>query len=133
MVGMKRGPGIVFSVFALTLALGVSTYAHHGNSAYDENKPITLKGVVTEFDWVNPHAQIYFDVTGSNGHVAHWGCETLSPGKLTRAGWTKDSVKAGDQITITLVAAKTGAPVGFLQKLVFADGRQLGISEGPQQ
>jgi hypothetical protein len=132
-VGMKRGPGIVFSVFALTVALGVSTYAHHGNSAYDENKPITLKGVVTEFDWVNPHAQIYFDVTGPKGHVAHWGCETLSPGKLTRAGWTKDSVKAGDQITITLVAAKTGAPVGFLQKLVFADGRQLGINEGPQQ
>ena len=108
------------------------TYAHHGNSAYDESKPITLKGVVTEFDWVNPHAQIYFDVKDEKGHVAHWGCETLSPGKLMRAGWNKDSVKAGDQITITLVAAKTGAPVGFLQKLVFADGRELGINEGSQ-
>ena len=121
-----------FLVLASLVALCAATSAHHGNSAYDETKPITLKGVVTEFDWVNPHAQIYFDVRDQKGRVAHWGCEALSPGRLIRAGWTKDSVKPGDQITITLVAAKTGAPVGFLQKLVFADGRQLGITEGSQ-
>lgn len=124
--------------FAISLVLLVGTfsallYAHHGNSAYDETTPITLKGIVTEFDWVNPHAQIYFDVKDGKGHVAHWGCETLSPGRLIRAGWTKDSVKAGDQVTITLVAAKNGAPVGFLQRLVFADGRQLVPGESPQQ
>jgi hypothetical protein len=117
----------------LALALCAGAYAHHGNSAYDESRPVTLQGTVTEFDWVNPHTQIYFDVKAPNGHVGHWGCETLSPGKLTRAGWTKDSVKPGDQVTITMVTAKTGAPVGILQKLVFADGRQLGTSEGPQQ
>jgi hypothetical protein len=72
-------------------------------------------------------------VKGEKGHVAHWGCETLSPGKLMRSGWSKDSVKPGDQITITLVAAKNGAPVGFLRKLVLGDGRQLGITETPQQ
>ena len=125
-----------FSIFVAALATifplcGV-IWAHHGNSAYDESKPITLRGVVTEFDWVNPHTQIYFDVKDKTGHVAHWGCETLSPGRLIRSGWTKDSVKTGDQITITLVAAKTGAPVGFLQKLVFADGRELGINEESQ-
>ena len=77
------------------LAICATAYGHHGNSAYNESTPVTLQGTVTEFDWVNPHTQIYFDVKSANGHVAHWGCETLSPGKLTRAGWSKDSVKAG--------------------------------------
>ena len=107
-------------------------FAHHGNAAYDETKEVTLKGTVTEFDWANPHAQIYFDVKDAKGNVAHWGCETLSPGKLVRAGWSKDAVKPGDQITITLVAAKNGAPVGFLHKLTIDNtGKQLGISELP--
>ena len=132
-VGMKRGPAVLLGLVAMMFLACASAYAHHGNSAYDESKPVTMKGVVTEFDWVNPHTQIYFDVKDAKGRVAHWGCETLSPGKLTRAGWTKDSVKPGDQITITMVVAKTGSPVGFLQKVVFADGRELGINEGPQQ
>ena len=128
----KAFSSLVGGLTLVVLICGLAR-AHHGNSAYDESKPITLKGVVTEFDWVNPHTQIYFDVKDATGHVAHWGCETLSPGRLIRAGWTKDSLKAGDQIIITLVAAKTGAPVGILQKLVFADGRELSINEGSAQ
>jgi hypothetical protein len=130
---MKVRLEVIGWIGSMALAFCPGAYAHHGNSAYDESKPVTLQGTVTEFDWVNPHTQIYFDVKSANGHIVHWGCETLSPGKLTRAGWTKDSVKAGDQITITMVTAKTGAPVGILQKLVLADGRQLGTNEGPQQ
>src|ERR1700674_2703191 len=103
--------------------------AHHGNAAYDEKNPVTLKGTVTEFAWTNPHCQVYFDVKDDKGNVVHWSVESLSPGKLLRAGWTRDAVKVGDQITITLEAAKSGAPVGFLLKLVFADGRTLGIRE----
>jgi hypothetical protein len=106
--------------------------AHHGNAAYDETTPVTIKGTVTEFAWANPHAQIYLDVTPDKGEIKHWSVETLSPGKLLRAGWTKDSVKAGDRVTITLYAAKSGAPVGFLLKLVFADGRELGTREAGQ-
>lgn len=130
--GKRSGSLIIVAVASILVLSGVAL-AHHGNSAYDESKPLTLKGVVTEFDWVNPHTQIYFDVKDEKGHVTHWGCETLSPGKLIRAGWTKDSVKPGDQVTITLAAAKTGAPVGILRKLVFADGRQLGITDVTQQ
>ena len=92
-----------------------------------------MQGVVTEFDWANPHTQIYFDVKDAKGGLVHWGCETLSPGKLIRAGWTKDAIKPGDQITITLVAAKNGAPIGYLHKLVLPSGKQLGIDELPQQ
>lgn len=129
---MKLGVMALWTV-ALVLAGSTAVFAHHGNAAYDETKEVTLKGTVTEFDWANPHAQIYFDVKEAKGSVVHWGCETLSPGKLTRAGWSKDAVKAGDQITITLVAAKNGAPVGFLHKLVIDNsGKQLGIQELPQ-
>jgi hypothetical protein len=106
-------------------------YPHHGNAAYDEKNPVTLKGTVTEFEWANPHSQIYFDVKDVKGDVVHWACETLSPGKLVRAGWSKDVVKPGDQITITLIPSKSGALVGLLHKLVFADGRTLGIEELP--
>jgi hypothetical protein len=122
-----------FLATALLFAGLTPVFAHHGNAAYDETKEVTLKGTVTEFEWANPHAQIYFDVKDPKGNVVHWGCETLSPGKLVRAGWSKEAVKAGDHITITLVAAKNGAPVGFLHKVVFdANGTQLGIQEVSQ-
>jgi uncharacterized protein DUF6152 len=125
----------VMTLWAVAFLFAGSTaiFAHHGNAAYDETKEVTLKGTVTEFDWANPHAQIYFDVKDAKGGVVHWGCETLSPGKLARAGWDKDAVKPGDSITITLIAAKNGAPVGFLHKLTIDNtGKQLGIQETPQ-
>ena len=104
-------------------------FAHHGNAAYDDKNPITIKGTVTEFSWTNPHVQIYLDVKDDKGKVAHWSVETYSPGKLVRAGWNKDIVKPGDQVSITLIPAKSGAPVGFLHKLVQADGKELKLEE----
>lgn len=125
--------GVIFLAVTFLFAGFAPVFAHHGNAAYDETKEVTLKGTVTEFDWANPHAQIYFDVKDAKGNVVHWGCETLSPGKLVRAGWSKEAVKPGDQITIVLVAAKNGAPVGFLHKLTIDNtGKQLGIAETPQ-
>jgi uncharacterized protein DUF6152 len=125
-----------FLVFLATtigfLVVSFPTFAHHGNAAYDEKNPVTLKGTVTEFVWANPHTQIYFDVKNDKGNVEHWACESLSPGKLVRAGWTKDAVKPGEEITITLSPAKNGVPIGFLHKLLLADGKALGIDELPQ-
>lgn len=129
---MRHLASAVFLAILAMAICGFPTFAHHGNAAYDETKQVTLHGTVTEFDFVNPHVQIYFDAKNSNGSVVHWGCETLSPGKLTRAGWTRDAVKPGDKVTITLFAAKDGAPVGLLQKLTFDEtGKQLGTQEQP--
>jgi hypothetical protein len=114
---------------AAILLVGIPLWAHHGNASYDNDNPVTIKGTVTEFAWTNPHVQIYLDVKGDKGAVAHWSVETYSPGKLVRAGWTKDSVKAGDQVSITLIPAKSGAPVGFLHKLVLPDGKVLALQE----
>jgi len=117
---------VVAAAFWMT---GSAVWAHHGNAAYDDKNPVTIKGTVTEFAWTNPHVQIYLDVKDDKGKVVHWSVETYSPGKLVRAGWTKDVVKAGDQVTITLIPAKSGAPVGFLHKLVLANGQELALQE----
>lgn len=109
--------------------MGIPLWAHHGNAAYDDKNPITIKGTVTEFAWTNPHVQIYLDVKDDKGGMVHWSVETYSPGKLVRAGWTKEIVKVGDQVSINLIPAKNGSPVGFLHKLVLPNGKELGLQE----
>jgi len=127
-----RIPRSFFVVAIAVLIVSAPIFAHHGNAEYDEKRPLTLKGTATEFMWASPHSKIFFDVKDTKGSVVHWSIETLSPGKLARAGWTKDAVKPGDQVTLTFSPAKNGAPMGFLQKVVFLDGKQLGMLEHPQ-
>lgn len=126
---MKRHPLYFFAAAALLLSVAVSGWAHHGNAAYDEKNPVTIKGTVTEFAWVNPHVQIYLDVKDDKGGVAHWSMETYSPGKLVRAGWTKGIIKPGEVVSINLIPARNGSPVGFLHKLVLPDGKEMGLQE----
>ena len=117
-------------VLVLLFFAGVLS-AHHGNTAYDETARVRIKGTVTEFIWTNPHSQIYLDVKDSSGKVVNWGVETNSPGILTRAGWTRRSLKAGDEVTLILCPAKNGQPVAYIgsgdpgTKVIFADGREL--------
>jgi hypothetical protein len=124
----------LLSPLALLLAAGV-LLAHHGNTAYDETARVRITGSVTEFIWTNPHSQIYLDVKDSSGKVVNWGVETNSPGILTRAGWTRRALKAGDQITIILCPAKNGQPVAYAgsgdpgTKVIFADGRELDFTD----
>jgi len=120
------------------LALPISAmllFGHHGNTAYDETARVPIKGTVTEFVWTNPHSQIYLNVKDSSGKVVNWGVETNSPGLLTRAGWTRRSLKAGDEITIIMCPAKNGQPVAYAgsgdpgTKVIFADGRELDFAD----
>ena len=126
-MNLKVAASVVF-VMALLAASGPA-WAHHGNSAYDEEHWITLTGTVTEFLWTNPHCQIFLDVKDPKGAVVNWAIESQSPGILRRNNWTRTSVKPGDRITITLAPAKNGAPVGFSGnkdgKIVFPDGQIL--------
>ena len=121
---------------AILLFAGAPVAAHHGAPAlYDVAHPITIKGTVTEFVWMSPHAQIYMDVKNEKGEVVNWAIETNAPGQLTRAGWTRRTLKPGDEITVRLIPAKTGAPVGFsgwaLAKgqITLADGKVLTTEE----
>jgi hypothetical protein len=115
-----------FAVVIGLLAVCTPVFAHHGTAAYDEKNPITLKGTVTEFLWANPHCLIKFSVEDEKGNIVHWVTEALSPGKLARDGWTRNILKPGDKVTITISPAKNGTPTGFLRLLVLPDGRQLG-------
>jgi hypothetical protein len=91
-------------------------------------KLVTVKGTVTDFQFINPHTLILFDVKNDKGVIEHWQAEATSPNHLVRAGWSKDIIKAGDQITISGFRAKNGSTVLRFQKMVLANGQE--ISEG---
>jgi hypothetical protein len=113
------------------LATSASLVAHHGaTNVYDFSKPVVLKGTITKFEWLNPHNQIYFDVTDEKGTVSHWVAATEPPQVMLERGWTRRSLKEGDEVTVYVFAAKNGAKVGNLQKIVLADGKEL-FAAGP--
>jgi len=114
-------------VFALALlVICVPTFAHHGSAVYDTSKPVVLNNaVVTRFVWANPHSITLFDIKDDKGNVTHWSAEAGSPSALGLIGWTKNSVKPGDVITVYVFQSKTGNPVGRLNKIVLADGTSL--------
>ena len=110
---------------AAGLVVSVPMSAHHGDAVYDTTvKPITLKGTVTQWIWANPHCVLQFDVS-ENGQVAHWVAETTAPPSLINRGWTKQSLKPGDQVRITVLPVKNGRTVGRLIEVVFPDGQKL--------
>jgi hypothetical protein len=106
------------------LAMSASlALAHHGSRiSYDMSQMVTVKGVVTEYSWNNPHVYFLFDVKDETGKVTSWAAETDPPSTMTRYGWGKNYLKVGDEVTVTVWPSKVGAPRGFLAKLVKADG-----------
>src|SRR4029079_14978962 len=93
--------GVFLAVIVAVASNGASVSAHHSFAAeFDFQKPVTLKGVVVQWEMINPHGWITLDVTGGDGKTARWMVETSNPNGLMRLGWTKRSLKAGDQITI---------------------------------
>ena len=119
---------ILMSVILLAgvLVLSNPLFAHHGAAAYDMSKAVEIKNAtVTKFSWMNPHTLIYFDAADDSGKVIHWAVETGSPTAITVLGWSRNTLKIGDVITIWVFQSKTGVPVGRLNKLQFADGRLI--------
>lgn len=109
----------------IVFAIGLPAFAHHGNAEFDLTQSLTLKATIADFVWSNPHSEIFFDVKEGDGKLTRWSCEAVQPALLHRAGWTKDSLKPGDQVTIVLHPAKNGKPIGYLQKVVLANGDEL--------
>jgi hypothetical protein len=121
---------VVMAAAVCALSIAGPAIAHHGTNLYDMTKTTTLKGTITKFEWGNPHNQIYFDVTDDKGVVSHWNVETEPPAVMAEKGWTRKALNPGDQVTVYLNAAKNGATVGILQKVVFPDGKELS-ARGP--
>ena len=100
--------------------------AHHSFAAeYDSKKPITLKGIVTRVEWMNPHARFYLDVKEGSGPSVNWEFELGSPNGLMRAGWNRDSLKKGDVVTVNGSLAKDGSKLVNARTVTLADGRQV--------
>jgi len=100
-------------------------FAHHSMSAYDSSRSVTLKAIITNFAWTNPHVQIQFEVRDDNGNVVPWMAECPSPGRLSNRGWNENTLKAGDQVTIVGNPAKDGAKEMRLEAVTLADGQQI--------
>jgi hypothetical protein len=110
----------------LLLSIAGLAYAHHGFvSWFDMSRSVTVKGTVTSFDWTNPHSYIYFDVKDEKGAIQKWSAELGAVAMLARAGWRKDTVKPGDEITLIGNPAKDGKPTMHLDKIIFANGQEL--------
>lgn len=113
-------------IVALLLSPSGPALAHHGFvSWFDMGRSVTVKGTVTSFDWTNPHAYIYLDVKNEKGATEKWTAELGAIAMLTRAGWRKDILKPGDEITATGNPAKDGKPNMHLDKIVLANGQEL--------
>ena len=122
-----------FALFAFTVALLIASspvFAHHGASAYDTKKLTTLKGTVTEFQFMNPHSEIFFEVKNADGKVEKWSAEAASMVTMSRFGWSKNLFKAGDQITVVGNRARNGSLSMRLSKVVLANGKEYGVQRG---
>jgi Family of unknown function (DUF6152) len=116
---------------ALLIACG-QVSAHHGSSNYDMSKSVSVKGTVTQFEFINPHSAIHLEAKDDKGNAEQWLIEADSPNNLARAGWTRDSIKPGDPVTIVGNRLKDGSKVMRLQKIIFSDGRELKPREGDE-
>ena len=102
-------------------------FAHHGTGiSYDLNAPlVTIKGVVTEFAWRNPHVSIFIDVKDEKGNVVNWGIEHNNVNSLAKLGWSRNTLKPGQEVTAVIHPSRSGAPVGLTVKIILADGKEI--------
>jgi hypothetical protein len=117
----------VLGAIAVVLAVSApSAFAHHSFAAeFDGNAPVTIKGKVTNFEWVNPHSWVHIDVVDENGNTVSWSCETAPPNMLYRSGWRKDSLKPGDEVVIEGFKAKDGSHTMNARTVTTPDGKKF--------
>jgi hypothetical protein len=120
----------VFTVAVGLLTVSASAFAHHASAVFDVGKRITVKGTVTEWFWANPHCLLRFDVTNDDGQVVHWVAETQAPPNMIPLGWSKQSFKLGDEVTVTVEPVKSGQSVGRILQVVLPNGKTLGTGGG---
>jgi Family of unknown function (DUF6152) len=116
----------VFVAIALLFQLASTIDAHHSFAAqYDASKPIEMRGTVTKVEWTNPHARLYIDVRDDKGQIANWNFEMASPNILVRNGWKQNTVKIGDQITVSGYLARRGERMAIAGAVADANGKPI--------
>jgi hypothetical protein len=116
----------VFALAASLLILSLPLLAHHGAASFDTGKRLTLKGTVVEWFWANPHCFLRFDVKDESGQTVQWVVELQSGPNILPLGYTKQTFKPGDEVTVTLEPVRNGRPLGRLLTVVLPNGKRLG-------
>jgi hypothetical protein len=126
---MRSRAGLLAVVLGVFLA-GTPLPAHHSFSAeYDSKKPVELKGIVTKVEWMNPHVYFYLDVKDDSGEIANWALEMGPPNGLERSGWTRNTMKVGDEVIVEGTLAKDGTKQANARSVtVAATGKKLGAA-----
>ncbi len=120
-----RSLSAVFLAGFVLLLMSTPLLAHHSfASEFDATKPLKLTGTVTKLEWTNPHTWFYIDVKGDDGKVTNWGFEMGSPNGLMRGGWTRNSMKVGDVVTVEASRAKDGSNNGNARAVTLASTGQ---------
>ena len=129
---MKKSLTLV-ALVAVVSILAPSVFAHHGRGAtYDMKKQVTLKGTVSRVDWRNPHVVIYLDVKDTNGNADTWGFENAGVSQMAQAGYNRNTLKLGQEITAVVNPAANGTPTAIVVKVVLADGSEIMSREAGQ-
>ena len=117
----------VVGAFAAGLVITASPVsAHHAFAAeYDASKFVTMKGIVTKMDWVNPHAWLYIDVKEPNGPVVNWAVEFSNPNQLLHRGWRKTDLPVGAEVTVEAYLARNGSKTVNAANIILANGKEL--------
>lgn len=126
---MRNRSAILFLIFGFSI-ISSPVFAHHGNAAYDYEKTITIKGVVTEWIFANPHSLVKVDVTDEKGTVQHWVLEG-NAASISDAGWHKTTLKPGDVLSFELMPPKNGALLGRIRRILKPDGTVLADAHLP--
>jgi hypothetical protein len=128
---MRKPTALAFIIVALMAAGARDIAAHHSFAPFNMEAEKTISGTIKKFDWTNPHTWIWLDVTNEKGAVETWGVEGMSPNYLGRRGWTKNSLKPGDKVSIVVRPMRDGSPGGMFVRATLADGRELRQSGQP--
>ena len=126
---MKQKLLVILAVVFGSIMISAPLFAHHSLSWADNEHPITITGTVTEFVFANPHSQIVFDVKGKDGSMEHWMIEIGPPPGLHRAGWTSESIKPGDNVTVTGGQAKDGRKIINITGKLLINGQELSTKQ----
>ena len=121
---MAHKLGIV-ALLGGVFAFSVPLFAHHGAASFDTTKTVTVKGTVTEYVWTNPHVLVKMDVKDASGTVTNWVVEVWNPVTQANKGWTKNTFKPGDEVSVDVTAAKNNRPVGMIRGNIVINGKEF--------